>query len=376
MAAPQQGGGQSDNSLSMLWGIAAIFAACGVAWYAFKSHIIYFYLTIKLYEVHLMNALSGDRYQNLHNAIVVAMQNSTRLTFPDLVMLGDGVGDVIKYPLMLLMFILAIVVYFGNSTNIFKRTYNMKDFAELEKTNWPQINPVIGSDLIKTELDVGPWAMALQPLPFCKRYQLLQEVRAQRREGVSRKDWDRVDVVLKRGEANRIFAMQLGQVWNGPERLPPHARALFAVFAARINADSKAAADVLLRLNLSCKNPQLDMTGVNELLQKHVKSKVVEQITQNHAYIFTVMASMLEGARSDGVQASADFLWLKARDRRLWYVLNTIGRQTPFVEVAGIFAHWKAEKEAGRKLLVPIVEEATNALELALKEVVYTPDEK
>ena len=87
------------------------------------------------------------------------------------------------------------------------------------------------------------------------------------------------------------------------------------------------------------------------------------------------MASMLEEARQDGVQASADFLWLKPLDRRLWYTLNTVGRQTPFIEVAGIFAHWIAEKEAQRRLRVPMVEEATNAVELALKDVVYRPDE-
>lgn len=373
MAAPQQGGGQSDNSLSMLWGIAAVFAAAGGIWYAFKAQIIYFYLTIKLYEVHVMNALSGDKYEKLQSAIHTAMQYSGKITFPDLVMLGDAVGNVIRYPFMLLMFILAIVIYFGNSTNVFKRTYNMKDLANLEKENWAQINPVLGTDLIKEGLDVGPWAMALQPMQFCKRYQLLDEIAPQRTASGARKQ--RIEVVLRRGESNRLFAMQLGQIWSGVERLPPHARALFAVFAARINADSKAAAEILVRLNMSCKNAQLDMTGVNELLKKHTKTKLVETITNSHAYVFTVMATMLEGARGDGVQASADFLWLKTRDRRLWYVLNTVGRQTPFVEVAGIFAHWKAEKEAGRKLLVPMVEEATNALELALKEVVYTPDE-
>jgi intracellular multiplication protein IcmP len=53
-----------------------------------------------------------------------------------------------------------------------------------------------------------------------------------------------------------------------------------------------------------------------------------------------------------------------------------VGRQTPFAEVAGIFAHWVAEKESGRKLLVPMVDEATRALEVALKEVIYRPDEK
>jgi intracellular multiplication protein IcmP len=53
-----------------------------------------------------------------------------------------------------------------------------------------------------------------------------------------------------------------------------------------------------------------------------------------------------------------------------------VGRQTAFVEIAGIFAHWVAEKEAGRKLLVPMVDEATKALEATLKEIVYRPDEK
>jgi hypothetical protein len=34
-----------------------------------------------------------------------------------------------------------------------------------------------------------------------------------------------------------------------------------------------------------------------------------------------------------------------------------------------------AEKEMGKKILIPMVEEATNALELALKEIIYKPDE-
>lgn len=110
--------------------------------------------------------------------------------------------------------------------------------------------------------------------------------------------------------------------------------------------------------------------------KKHENTKLVQQIVQSHAYLLTVMAEMLEGARTDGVQAAADFLWLKPVDRRLWYMLNTVGRQTPFVEVAGPFAHWVAEKEMGRRLLVPMVEEATNALEIALKEIIYKPDEK
>ncbi len=120
----------------------------------------------------------------------------------------------------------------------------------------------------------------------------------------------------------------------------------------------------------------LNFKGVDELLKKHYNTKAVQKIVQGHAYVLTVMAAMLKGARDDGVQASADFLWLKPMDRRLWYTLNTVGRQTPFIEVAGIFAHWRAEQEAQKRLVVPMVEEATNAVQLALKEVLYKRDEE
>lgn len=385
MAAAQQGGGNpSDNSAAILWWVAALFAAIGSIWYVFKTAIISGYLGFKLFELNLITYLgttlsqflpfNASYLEQVRNLLLYAKANPANISYADLLGLGAVVGEWLRIPLMLLMFLLAIVVYFSNTTRVFKRNYNMHDLAKLEKGNWPQLTPIIGLDLIKTDIDTGPWAMAMTPMQFCKRNQLLEEVKPQRREGMARKDWDRLDVVLKRGDANRVFALQLGTLWKGTNALPPYARALFAVFAARLNADTKEATAVLQRLNNSSTG-ELDMTGVDALLKKHENSTLVQKIVQSHAYVLTVMASMLEGAREDGVQASADFLWLKARDRRLWYTLNTVGRQTPFIEVAGIFAHWIAEKEAGRKLLVPMVEEATHALGLALKEVVYKPDE-
>ena len=54
-----------------------------------------------------------------------------------------------------------MIVFFSNSTRIFKRVYKMRDLAELEKQNWPQVIPVMHMDLIKTDIDKGSWAMAL-----------------------------------------------------------------------------------------------------------------------------------------------------------------------------------------------------------------------
>ncbi len=105
------------------------------------------------------------------------------------------------------------------------------------------------------------------------------------------------------------------------------------------------------------------------MLKKHVNTEIVQECAAKHAYTLTVLASLLEKARDDGVLPSADFIWLKPLDRRAWYLLNCIGRQTPFSEIAGVFAHWKAEQMLQRKSVVPMVEEAVNALEDAVKNV-------
>ncbi len=369
-AAPQQGG-QSDNSSGIAWGIAAIFATLAVVWFLYKKALIYAYFKLKLAEIYLISFFT----HNLDDVRTTILGTDPgNFTLNDVGLIGEAVGNYLRFPFIIILVALAILVYLSNSTRVFKRTYDMRALAQLEKVNWPQITPVVNLDLIGTDIDKGPWAMAMTPMQFCKKNQLIEERKRQPTEGMSRKDRSLIEAALRRGEANKLFIVQLGQVWGGVEKLPPHARALFAVFAARINNDTKAAADLFAKMSASAA-VKLDFTGADELMKKHLNTKLVQKIVQSHAYVLTVMAQMLAGARDDGVQASADFLWLKPIDRRLWYMLNTVGRQTPFVEVAGPFAHWLAEKEAGRKLLVPFVDEATNALEIALKEIIYKPDE-
>src|SRR3990167_2578453 len=373
MAAPQQPG-QEDQSTAILWIVAAVFVAGAVIWYLYKSYIITAYLDLKLYEINLLSFFTSN-LAGTKATIQSYLADPKSVSFQQVIDAGRAVGDYLRLPLVVILFFLAFFVYKSNLVRTYKRTYSMNELAKLEKTNWPQIYPVVNLDLVHTDIDTGPWAMALTPMQYCKKNKLLEEHKVQRKEGMTREEWNRVEVTLKRGEANKLFALQLGPMWGGVDRLPLHIKALFAVFAARIEADTKTAQDMLRQFNFSC-TTKLDFQGVNELCKKHEKSKRVQQVTRSHAYVFTVMAAMLEAAREDGVQASADFLWLKPMDRRLWYTLNAVGRQTPFVEVAGIFAHWVAEKTSGRKLLVPMVDEATRALEVALKDVIYHPDEK
>ncbi|MDP3560440.1 MAG: type IVB secretion system coupling complex protein DotM/IcmP, partial [Legionellaceae bacterium] len=180
---------------------------------------------------------------------------------------------------------------------------------------------------------------------------------------------------LKDSEAKQLFTLQLGAFWNGFEHIPPYAWALAAVFMARLNRDRSGAEKIISTLNITFTKGRPEYAVAKATLKKHMNAENVQEILQRHAYMLTVMASLLEGAREDGVMASADFLWLKVVDRRLWYMLNSVGRQTPYVEVGGPFSHWKAEKKMGRKIIVPMVSEAVKALSVALSEVKLTPKE-
>jgi intracellular multiplication protein IcmP len=229
---------------------------------------------------------------------------------------------------------------------------------------------------VKESLDKGPWAMALSPMQFAKKYRLLYEEREIGGKPMIGELRERINVGLLRSEAHQVFAMQLGSNWQSVERLPMHAKALFAVFACRANRDEGSAKTILDAAASSFSSGSIDFSHVESTLNRYKDTVLVKRVIERHGFVLTVMASMLELARQDGVLASADFLWLKLVDRPLWFMLNAVGRQTPPSEVSGPVAHWLAEKKLGRRISVPMVEEAVKALEAALKEIIYVPDQE
>jgi intracellular multiplication protein IcmP len=253
----------------------------------------------------------------------------------------------------------------------------MLDMNALKKSEarlWPQIAPTLKLDLVVTPIDEGPWAMALSPMEFAKKHKILEEEKGQVTRAHARLYGD-ITVNLIKDKATVLLKKQIGPRWEGIDHSPIHVQALYAIFAARSHQDRKGAMEITKRIAASSETGKLDFTGVKELLAKHQGKRDVQQICSRHAYLMTVMASMLEFARLDGVLASADFLWLKPVDRPLWYMLNCVGRQTPYVEVAGPFAHWLVEKSLNRRVTRPTVDQAVIALEIALKDTIYVPDD-
>lgn len=378
MAEQQQPG--QDNALDFLWIIGILIGVIYLSWYFGHARIVSVVLYVRFYEIMAANfvfdilakimslvGLSAPQ-SALDEWLVFIQQNkgSIDIDFSTLCRLSTIVGDYIRYPLTAITLGIAALLQFGSVSTNLRNIFDNKSLRSAEQDNWPQIKPILGLDLVKQKLDEGPWAMSLSPMRFCKKHDLLD---IEEKNG-------KYNATLRRGAAYRLLTLQLGPKWYGAERLPPYLKALFAIFAAKINGDKKSAEDLLDQLAISSTKKEFNFTGVEELMRKYQNSKKVVKIVSLHGYITTVLASMLVGARSAGVLATSEFLWLKPIDRRMWYMLNSVGRQTAVAEISGAFAHWLAEKKLGLPLMMPMVEEAVRGLELALAEMIYKPDEE
>lgn len=363
------GGGGGDNSMAPFWIMLLAFVTIGLIWYLASKYIVSFIFQINLFEAKLISFFVSD--PNLDYAIT-AMQtvNPALVTWQELQDLTAIVGNYIRYPIMIILVVLAGILYNSNITLKFRKTHSMKTLSAQEQYNWPAIMPIVKQDLVKQDVNEGPWAMALTPMEFAHKYALLKKEDALLDEPAPGME---LTAGIRRGDAKRVFTLQLGPYWEGFERCSPQAAAMAAVFIARMNRDRTAADHILKTLDKTYLSGKPDFSVAKATLKKYENTEEVQEIIAKHAYTLTVLASLLEAARDDGVVPTAEFLWLKTIDRRLWYMLNSVGRQTPFAEVGGPFAHWKAEKAMRRRSLVPMIDEAIKALDVAIKEVKLKP---
>lgn len=368
------GGGQQqqsnvDNSMWFLWLMALAFVSAFIIWYFGHVHIVRFVFFLD--EIQAKCILFFINSPALANVLYILQTvDPAQVKWADLIDVTTSVGFYTRYPVMVTLVICAFWLYWADVPLKFRKQYSMKTLRAQEQVNWPAIAPVIKEDLVPTSVDEGPWAMALLPMEFARKYDLLKK-----EDIVLDKMLPGMEMTagLRKGEAKRIFTLQLGAYWEGFERCPAHVCALAAIFIARMNRDRDAARKILDTINVTYAKGKPNYAIARPVLKKYLNTEIVQEVLQLHGYVLTVMASLLQEARKDGVLASAEFLWLKVVDRRLWYMLNCVGRQVPYCEVGGPFSHWIAETAMKRRSRVPMIDEATKGLEVAIKGIKLTP---
>jgi intracellular multiplication protein IcmP len=365
MPQAQSGQGGGDDSLAPLYIIVLLVVVSMIVWYFNHTIIVRLMFKLNIWQSELINLIwPGEPLAPL----IQLMQalNPELVDWNSLLELTLQVGLYMRYIFGVILFILAFFLFQKDLSLKYAKVHSMKTLRAQEQENWPSIAPVIKQDLVNTDIDEGPWAMALNPIEFAKKNKLLKKSDAL---VDSSQPGTEFTAGLKKMDAKRVFTMQLGPLWESFDKCQPHVKAMAAIFLARINRDKDAADKIASALSRSFAVNKIDYKEAYPVIAKYQNVALVQEIVQGHAYVYTVLASLLEAARDDGVVPSSDFLWLKPVDRRLWYMLNCVGRQTPFAEISGAFAHWKAEKVMQRPCLTPMTDEAVKALELAIKEV-------
>ncbi|MCW3782565.1 hypothetical protein [Defluviimonas salinarum] len=184
--------------------------------------------------------------------------------------------------------------------------------------------------------------------------------------------WEELDLET----VSEVLSAQLRTPWTGPADLRPCHKALFAVMALFYAYDIDGGNKLLSELGIladamkakrgSMDGALLSERGMAAKIDKIVlgtPGKTLARAAGHHAWVESAFPTFLAKARKDrGVLPPAAFLWLKAEDRLMWYILNNVGNEAVMIEAAGALAHSRAETQISRPIRRPAVYQAARAL--------------
>lgn len=245
----------------------------------------------------------------------------------------------------------------------YTQVFNLDKFIQFQSNAFPVISPFIDFNPAKrpprppgadVPSELPPFAEALGPEEWLAYYQIPIK-----------------DQVIDKNAVFKAFARQLGPRWKGAKNLAPYKQVLLAAFCLKAARKREAADEMLGRL-AKCwshdKGLQLGKEGgllreARKILNnKDLAYKVIKNCNQ-HAWETSALLRGLLSAREDGgVLAPAQFVWLRAYDRELWYPLNNLGRQSNHIEAIGAMAHFRFEKRIQRPLPKPKVQDAVESI--------------
>ena len=125
----QQGPGQEDkNSYGLLWGIALVFVIGVLIWWKFDAQLKYGFMKLKYWEMSAISFFVDD--PELQSRVTLTEQafeegTSGRLTLHEASEMAAVTGEYLRYPIGILLALMAWYLYRGHATMRFNKSYNM-----------------------------------------------------------------------------------------------------------------------------------------------------------------------------------------------------------------------------------------------------------
>lgn len=360
-----------DNTLSWI-GLAIIFGLLlWLLWYYQAQNIRNGIRWVRYAELSVSQVLLGSDYVVHVNGEPVAKLSEIKelAKTTDKSELNTRIMDIVAlgaiYPLRyILTFIIILMAFwalFRGPKALYRNKLDLNHLIQRQANNFPAISPFVKFNPTN-QPPRPPGAPVPAELPLFA-------------EALGPEEWIAYyDIPVPNGKidedaAAHAFTKQLGAPWRGTMHLAPYRQVLLAAFCLKSVRKRGDADEMLGALSKSWTfenglklNSSLVSQARKILRDRDISGKILSKCNQ-HAYENTVMVRALATAREEGgVLAPAQFLWLRAYDRLLWYPLNNLGRQSHHMEAIGAICHYKAEKMAQRPIPRPKMEDAVKTI--------------
>lgn len=360
-----------DNTLSWI-GLAVIFGLLlWLLWHYQSQNIRNGIRWVRYGELSVSQVfLGGDYVVHVNGEPVAKLSEIKELAkTTDKSELNTRIMDIIAlgaiYPLRyILTFIIILMAFwalFRGPKALYRSKLDLNHLIQRQASNFPAISPFVKFNPTN-QPPRPPGAPVPAELPLFA-------------EALGPEEWIAYyDIPVPNGKidesaAARAFTKQLGAPWRGTMHLAPYRQVLLAAFCLKSVRKRSDADEMLGALSKSWtfeNGLKLDSSLVSQarkvLRNRDISGKILSKCNQ-HAYENTVIVRALATAREEGgVLAPAQFLWLRAYDRLLWYPLNNLGRQSHHMEAIGAICHYKAEKMAQRPIPRPKMEDAVKTI--------------
>lgn len=360
-----------DNAMG--WGIllAVVFALLCLLWYFQSENIRSGIRWVRYAEMSMSKFVLGNDFTIVQDGQPVATLgqihdyagrvDKRQLNASNMELIGLGALFPLRYFFTFIIAMMSFWALFRGPKALYRQKLDLNHLISRQAGNFPAIAP-----LVKFNPTNQPPRPPGAPVPA--------ELPAFA-EALSPEEWIAYyDVPVPNGKvdadaAARAFTRQLGPAWRGTMHMAPYKQILLAAFCLKSVRKRGEADDLLGQLSKSWTfesglklNSSLISKARKILRDRDISGKILTKCNQ-HAYENTVMIRALATAREEGgVLAPAQFLWLRAFDRSLWYPLNNLGRQSHHMEALGAICHYKAEKMAQRPIPRPKMEDAVKSI--------------
>lgn len=269
----------------------------------------------------------------------------------------------LKYVLAAICLIGAIWVQMRGPKTNDRRSYTIESLIKRQRNNFPVISPFATFDP-STQPPRAPGSPVPAELPLFA-------------EALGPEEWlayneiPAPDGKIDEKVALNCFKRQLVGRWKGVKGLKPHQQILLAAFCLKASRKRRECDELLARIaqcwsfkgGLDLKRDRKLLSEAQKVLRNKKLAANVLTKCNRHAFVTTAMLRALQTAREEGgVLAPAEFVWLRAYDRTLWYPLNNLGRQSFHMESIGAMSHFRAEKMTQRPIPVPKISDALDTI--------------